>query len=100
MNWFLTLLFFAMLVYHGYYLARYRRPYRIAFLGFWGLLAYAHLVRQEDLYPLIGLSLVVAIYMRKREPAAVAKIVRQDFERAGKPSSHSQGVWDKDLGGR
>ena len=98
-NRLLPLLFVGMLAYHLFYLIRYRRPYRVAFLAFWGLLLYAQLARREDLYPLIAGCLIVAVIMRRREPANMVRIMHREMARRQRAGAGSRGTWDDDLDG-
>ena len=98
-NTLLPYLFGGMIAYHAYFLARYRRPYRVAFLAFWGLLLYVHLARRDDLYPLILVCLIAAVVMRRREPANVARLMRRELARREQAGQGSRGTWDDDLDG-
>jgi hypothetical protein len=97
-NSFLGILIILMVVRDLTLLTRHRRPFRLAFLVFWVLLACAHFTGRSALYPLIGVSLIVALVMKRREHSGLAGML--DGETGKRKSSPSgMGVWDREMDG-
>jgi hypothetical protein len=62
---------------------RYRRPYRLAYAVFWTFLGYVHFANRPSLMPGVVVALVIAFWLKKREPVELAKMLaRADAELA------------------
>ncbi len=99
-NSFLTILIVLMIVRDLSLFVRERRPFRLAFAVFWILLAFAHFTRRSTLYPLIGMSLVVALVMKHRAHRGLSGILHEEKDKKGPaPSASAQGLWDREIDG-
>jgi hypothetical protein len=95
-NSFLFLLEILMITRDGTLWIRHRRPFRLAFVVFWALLAYAHHTDRKDLYPLIAIALVTALVMKRREHSSLARMLEID-EVKQKTTSSESGLYDRKI---
>ena len=99
-NSFLSILIVLMIVRDLSLFVRERRSFRMAFAVFWILLACAHFTRRSTLYPLIGISLVVALVMKHRAYAGWSGILHDEKDqKEPAPSASAQGLWDREIDG-
>ena len=97
-NSFLAILIVSMIVRDPSLLVRHRRPFRLAFVVFWVLLAGALFTGRSSLYPLIGLSLIAALVMKRREFSDLNRLLAG--ETGKKTSSPTEvGLWDREMDG-
>jgi hypothetical protein len=92
----LAVLTAAMAVFNGLLWVRHRRLYRLAFLAFWCLLFVVHTYRADRLYPAVILALIVAFWLKSRERATYAGLLKPGAPEAAK-STAGGGLWDREL---
>ncbi len=97
-NLFLAILIVLMIVRDLSLLVRHRRPFRLAFVVFWVLLAGAHFTGRSSLYPLIAVSLIAALVMKRRELSDLTGLLAGETGKR-KSSPSSMGLWDREMDG-
>jgi hypothetical protein len=99
LNRFLIILIAFMIVRDGILLVRHRRPFRLAFVAFWVLLACAHFTRRTELYLVIALTLLAALGMRRRELSEVARVLEEKAPGKPDPAAAKSELWDREFDG-
>lgn len=78
--------------------------YRFAFVLFWASLLACHVGNRDDLLPIVGLMLALAVYLRWREwtkPMREWQKSRTNMKPPAKQSSPpEEDLWDRDLDAR
>jgi hypothetical protein len=97
-NSFLSILIVLMIVRDLSLFVRERRPFRLAFSVFWILLACAHFTGRSTFYPLIGMSLVVALVMKYRAHSGLSATLQEEKDKKV-PLPSAQGLWDREIDG-
>jgi uncharacterized membrane protein YesL len=97
-NSLLAILIILMIVRDLSLLIRHRRPFRLAYLVVWVLLACSLFTGRSALYPLILASLIAAVVMKRRELSVSARMLEGEAGKA-KSSPSGMGLWDREMDG-
>lgn len=95
-----TLILAGMLLIDSIRALRDPRPYRFAFVAFWGLLLFAHVADQEAFLPAVGVLLVIGLILKFRRPRAARSLQRllKESEK-GRPTAErkTDRLWDREI---